>query len=89
VPTIADTVLGYELSASDRDARYVTRNQGGGVARFEVVESEAHIVRRIFAWIGLDRMSLRAVCRRSALTVELRAGQWRHPRDPSPIQCWA
>ena len=44
--------------------RYVTRNQGGGVARFEVVESEAHIVRRIFAWIGLDRMSLRAVCRR-------------------------
>jgi site-specific DNA recombinase len=34
------------------------------VARFEVVESEAHIVRRIFAWIGLDRMSLRAVCRR-------------------------
>ena len=26
---------------------------------------------------------------RSALTVELRAGEWRHPRDPSPIQCWA
>ena len=44
--------------------RYISRTQGGGVARFEVVESEAHIVRHIFAWIGLDRMSLRAVCRR-------------------------
>jgi site-specific DNA recombinase len=44
--------------------RYVSRSQGGGVARFEVVESEAHIVRRIFAWVGLDRLSLRAVCRR-------------------------
>ena len=44
--------------------RYVSRTQGGGVARFEVVETEAHIVRLIFAWIGLDRMSLRAACRR-------------------------
>jgi site-specific DNA recombinase len=44
--------------------RYVSRTQGGGVARFEVVESEAHTVRLMFAWIGLDRMSLRAVCRR-------------------------
>src|ERR1700681_1194689 len=44
--------------------RYVSRTQGGGVARFEVVESEAPIVRLIFAWIGLERMSLRAVCRR-------------------------
>src|ERR1700716_3624204 len=52
------------LTAAPFGYRYVSRNQGGGVARFEVVESEAHIVRRIFAWIGLDRMSLRAVCRR-------------------------
>ncbi|WP_292527014.1 recombinase family protein [Mesorhizobium sp.] len=29
--------------------RYVGREQGGGVARFEVVEAEAHIVRLIFA----------------------------------------
>src|SRR6516164_8629184 len=43
--------------------RYVTRGQGG-VARFEVVEAEAHIVRLIFAWVALDRMSLREVCRR-------------------------
>ena len=44
--------------------RYVSRTQGGGLARFEVVEAEAHVVRLIFAWISLDRMSLRAVCRR-------------------------
>jgi site-specific DNA recombinase len=44
--------------------RYVSRVQGGGVARFEVVEDEAHIVRLIFSWIGLDRLSLREVCRR-------------------------
>jgi len=42
----------------------VSRTQGGGVARFEVVEEEAHIVQLIFAWVGLDRMSLRQVCRR-------------------------
>lgn len=44
--------------------RYVSRSEGGGVARFDVVEDEARIVRLIFAWIGLDRMSLREVCRR-------------------------
>src|SRR6202171_4979597 len=43
--------------------RYVSRSEGGGVARFEVVEDEARIVRLIFAWIGLDRMSLREVWR--------------------------
>ena len=37
------------------------------MARFEVVESEAHIVRRIFAWVGLDRLSLRAVLRISVI----------------------
>ena len=44
--------------------RYVSRSEGGGVARFDVVEDEARIVRLIFAWIGLDRISLREVCRR-------------------------
>jgi len=44
--------------------RYVSRIQGGGEARFEVVEDEAHIVRLIFAWVSLDRLSMREVCRR-------------------------
>ncbi|MER9237349.1 recombinase family protein, partial [Mesorhizobium sp. M0622] len=55
--------------------RYVSRNQGGSVARFEVVEAEAHIVRLIFAWVGLDRMSLREVCRRlKQMGCQTRAG---------------
>jgi site-specific DNA recombinase len=44
--------------------RYVSRSEGGGVARFEVVEEEARIVRLIFAWVGRERLSLREACRR-------------------------
>jgi site-specific DNA recombinase len=44
--------------------RYVPKDQGGGVARFEVVPEEARFVRLIFAWVGLERLSLREVCRR-------------------------
>ena len=44
--------------------RYILKNQGGGMARFEVVAEEARVVRLIFAWVGLERLSLREVCRR-------------------------
>src|SRR3954447_5128671 len=44
--------------------RYISRSEGGGVARFEVVEEEARFVRLIFAWVGLERLSLREACRR-------------------------
>ena len=44
--------------------RYVRRDLGGGVARFEVLEEEVCIVRLIFAWVGLERTSIREVCRR-------------------------
>jgi site-specific DNA recombinase len=52
------------LSAAPFGYRYIRRDQGGGVARFEVVEEEARFVRLIFAWVGLERLSLREVCRR-------------------------
>jgi site-specific DNA recombinase len=52
------------LTSAPFGYRYISCTQGGGVARFEVVEDEARIVRAIFAWIGLDRLSLREVCRR-------------------------
>jgi site-specific DNA recombinase len=52
------------LTAAPYGYRYVRRDQGGGVARFEVVEDEARVVRLIFAWVGLDRLSVREVCRR-------------------------
>lgn len=52
------------LAGAPYGYRYVTRDRGGGVARFEVVPEEARFVRLIFAWVGLDRLSLREVCRR-------------------------
>jgi site-specific DNA recombinase len=44
--------------------RYVSREQGGGVARFEALEDEARIVRYVFEWVARDRLSLSEVCRR-------------------------
>jgi site-specific DNA recombinase len=52
------------LTGSPFGYRYVCCDQGGGLARYEIVEDEADIVRRIFAWVGLDRLSLSEVCRR-------------------------
>jgi site-specific DNA recombinase len=51
------------LTAAPFGYRYICRGQGGGAARYEVAEDEADIVRRIFAWVGLARLSLREVCR--------------------------
>ena len=44
--------------------RYIPKDAGGGVARVEVVSEEARWVRLMFAWIGLERLSLREVSRR-------------------------
>ena len=44
--------------------RYISRAEGDGVARFEIVEDEARIVRQVFAWVAGDRLSLWEVCRR-------------------------
>src|SRR5215203_4517289 len=52
------------LAGAPYGYRYITRKRGGGVARLEIVPEEARFVRLIFAWIGLDRLSLREVCRR-------------------------
>ena len=52
------------LAGAPYGYRYVTRDRGGGAARFEIVPEEARFVRLIFAWVGLERLSLREVCRR-------------------------
>ena len=44
--------------------RYLGRHAGGGTARFEVVEDEARVVRQVFTWAGVERVSLREACRR-------------------------
>src|SRR3954451_6204907 len=44
--------------------RYVGKHDGGGVARYELIEDEAQVVRQIFAWVGRDRLSIGEVSRR-------------------------
>jgi site-specific DNA recombinase len=44
--------------------RYVSKQAGGGQARYEIVIAEARVVQQIFAWVARERLSLRAVCRR-------------------------
>ncbi|MFC7551285.1 recombinase family protein [Pseudoroseomonas wenyumeiae] len=43
---------------------YVGREAGHAAVRFEVAEDEAAVVRRIFGWVGQERISLAAVCQR-------------------------
>ncbi|HEV3258772.1 MAG TPA: recombinase family protein [Gemmataceae bacterium] len=45
--------------------RYVPK-AAGVPARYDVLLEEARVVRDIFAWVGHERLSLRAVCRRLA-----------------------
>jgi site-specific DNA recombinase len=52
------------MSGAPFGYRYITVRDGGGQAHFEVVPEEARVVRQIFAWVGRDRCSLAAVCRR-------------------------
>jgi site-specific DNA recombinase len=44
--------------------RYVSKEDGGGQARYEVVPEEAQVVRQIFRWIGVERASIGEVSRR-------------------------
>src|SRR5215467_7694477 len=44
--------------------RYVSKHQGGGRARYDIIEEEARVVRQIFTWIGHERLSIGEVCRR-------------------------
>ena len=38
--------------------RYVKRQEGAGVARYEVIFEQARVIRQIFEWVGRDRCSL-------------------------------
>jgi site-specific DNA recombinase len=44
--------------------RYVTKHDGGGQARYEIVLEAARVVRQIFDWVGRERVTLGEVCRR-------------------------
>jgi site-specific DNA recombinase len=52
------------LSGAPYGYRYITKWEGGGTARYEVVLEEARVVRQIFLWIGQERCTVAEVCRR-------------------------
>ncbi len=52
------------LSGAPYGYRYISKWEGGGAARYEVVLEEARVVRQIFTWVGQERCSLAEVCRR-------------------------
>jgi site-specific DNA recombinase len=44
--------------------RYVSKHEGGGEARYQVLAEEARVVQRIFEWFANERSSLGEICRR-------------------------
>jgi site-specific DNA recombinase len=44
--------------------RYVPRHEGGGIARYEVVPEEARVVRQLFEWVGMERLTITNVRRK-------------------------
>lgn len=52
------------LSGAPYGYRYVSKQDGGGQARYEVILDQARVVRQIFQWIALERVSIGEVCRR-------------------------
>jgi site-specific DNA recombinase len=52
------------LSGAPYGYRYVSKHDGDGEARFEVLLEEAHVVRQVFTWVGQERCSIGEVCRR-------------------------
>ena len=63
------------LSCAPYGYRYIGRHAAGDVARGEVLEDEARVVRQVFTWIGVERISLREACRKlQALGCPTRTG---------------
>ena len=44
------------LAGAPYGYRYVSKQEGGGEARYEISPEEARVVRRIFEWVGRDRL---------------------------------
>jgi site-specific DNA recombinase len=52
------------LSGAPYGYRYVPKYEGQGQARYEMVPDETRVVRQVFDWVGRDRLTIGAVCRR-------------------------
>ena len=52
------------LSSAPYGYRYISKRDGGGAAAFEINDEHAAVVKRIFEWVGRDRISIGEVKRR-------------------------
>lgn len=52
------------LAGAPYGYRYVSKHEGGGQARFEILLEEARVVRQVFRWVGQERATIGEVCRR-------------------------
>ncbi len=54
------------LSGAPYGYRYVSKHDGGGQARYEVIAEEARVVRQVFEWVAPERITIEEVRRRLA-----------------------
>jgi site-specific DNA recombinase len=52
------------LTGAPYGYRYISKHEGDGEARYQVLAEEARVIRQIFHWVGQERCSIREVCRR-------------------------
>ena len=52
------------LAGAPYGYRYLSKHDGGRVARYEIVEEQARVVQQVFEWVGRERASIGEVCRR-------------------------
>ncbi len=52
------------LSCAPYGYRYVSKDEAGGQAYFEVIVEQAQVVKQVFDWVGKERATIGEVCRR-------------------------
>jgi site-specific DNA recombinase len=52
------------LSGAPYGYRYITKEEGGGGAAYQIVDEEADVVAKVFEWVGMERISIGEACRR-------------------------
>src|SRR6516162_11460213 len=72
------------LAAAPYGYRYISKHAGGGQAQYQIVFEEARIVKQIFEWVGVERLSLREVERRLR-KLSIRSPKGKSTWDPEVI----
>jgi site-specific DNA recombinase len=72
----------HVLAAAPYGYRYISKQEGGGQAHYQVVDEEARIVKQVFEWVGRDGLSIEAVrCRLNDAGIPTRTGKSRWNRS--------